>query len=301
MDLQRLNQDYGIAGSLKFVERESGFPLIEITNSQGSGLISIYAGHVLSYRPAGATEDVIFLSSDVVFKEGKAIRGGVPICWPWFGPDPEGLGRTNHGFVRDRLWSVISTETTTSGATRVILGLKDTAETRQIWDYSFELAIAITVGSSLTLELITRNTGDKTFTITQALHTYFQIGDISQTKVLGLDNCDYIDKVDGGKQKNQLGEVAIASEVDRVYLAVPNTLTIEDPALSRRINIHSKNSKTAIIWNPWIEKAANMGDLGDTDYKTMICVETANAADDAVKISPQSEYNLTAIYTLENL
>ncbi|MGB2925733.1 MAG: D-hexose-6-phosphate mutarotase [Limnothrix sp.] len=301
MDIQQLNQDYGIADSLTFTEQESGFPLIEITNGQAQAVISVYAGHVLSYRPVDAATDVIFVSDLVAFKAGKAIRGGVPICWPWFGPDPDGQGRPNHGFVRDRLWQVISTETTTTGETRVILGLNDTPETRKIWDYAFELAIAITVGKTLTIELITRNTGDKAFTITQAMHTYFKIGDISQTKVVGLDNCDYLDKVDGGKQKNQLGEVAIASEVDRVYLNAPSELVIQDVALDRTIKISSQNSKTAIVWNPWIEKAAAMGDLGNENYKTMICVETANAADDTIEIMPHSDFQLSATYALEAL
>ncbi len=301
MDIQQLNQDFAIPGSLSFLAGQGDFPLIEISNEQAKALISVYAGHILSFQPVGEPEDLIFVSQQAEYKVGKAIRGGIPLCWPWFGPDPEGLGRSNHGLARNRLWQVLGTETTTSGATRVMLSLEDSSETRAVWDYEFQLAIAITVGQRLEIELISRNTGERAFTLSQALHTYFRVGDIDHVKILGLANCYYFDKVDGGKHKRQAGDVAIAEEVDRIYTDVPAELVIEDASFGRRIRLVSIGSRTAIVWNPWAEGAAKMGDLGDEEFKNMVCVETANAANDTVKVEPNEEYRLSVSYQIERM
>ena len=298
MNIEQLNVDYGIANKVKFIEGTGGFPLIEVSNEYAQAKISVYAGHILSFKPVEQAKDVIFLSSKVNYQLGKAIRGGTPICWPWFGADPEAKGRPNHGFVRNRMWQVRDVFSTPDGETKITLGLVDTPETREIWDYSFDMAIAITVGRVLTVELITRNTGDKAFTITQALHTYFQIGDINQVTVLGLKDREYLDKVDGGKQKTQTGEVTFAGECDRIYLDVQPKLVIDDQALKRKIKVTATNSKTAIVWNPGAEISAKMADLGDRDYANFVCVETANAADEVIEVGAGGEYILAAQYTV---
>lgn len=299
MNTDQLNSDYGITGQLELLEGKGGFPFIAIQNESAKALICVYSGQVLSFQPANEHDDLMFLSEAAYFQTGKAIKGGVPICWPWFGADPESLGRPAHGFVRNRLWSVSGIEMTTRGETKIVLGLVDTRETREIWPQSFDLALVITVGNTLTLELITRNTGDHAFVITQALHTYFKVGDISQTKVLGLENAAYLDKVDGGTRKTQKGAVIITEEVDRIYTDVPSELIIDDAVLGRRIHISSTGSKTAVVWNPWGENCKKMADLKDDDYKRFVCVETANAAADVVKVSPGGESRLLANYRVE--
>lgn len=299
MKIEQLNADYAIAGRLKFIEGRGGFPFIEISNAKASALISVYAGQVLSFRPVGVADDLMFLSEKAYYQPGKAIKGGAPICWPWFGADPQGLGRPAHGFVRNRLWNVVATGTTADGDTRVTLGLIDTPETRAIWPQSFTLALEITVGDSLNLELVTRNTGTQMFPVTQAFHTYFKIGDISQTSVLGLEGTDYIDKTDNSAQKQQTGAVMINAEVDRIYLGVQGELVIADAALKRRIRIASSGSKTAVVWNPWVKISTEMGDLQDDDYRRLLCVETTNASTDVVEIAPNSEFRLVANYGVE--
>jgi glucose-6-phosphate 1-epimerase len=147
--------------------------------------------------------------------------------------------------------------------------------------------------------LITQNTGNQAFEITQALHTYFKVGDIKQVSVQGLDGCPYLDKVDGGAEKQQTGEITISEEVDRVYTNVPARLVIDDAALGRQIQIQSTGSKTAIVWNPWSEISAKMADLGDQDYERFVCVETANAADDIITVKPGETVQLTAQYSIE--
>ena len=236
MNIEQLNNNYGIADKVKFVEGKGGFPVIEISNEHAKAAISVYAAHILSFQPVLA-EDMMFVSSQAYYQEGKAIKGGTPICWPWFGPDPESKGRSSHGIARNRLWEMRDVVSTQDGATQVIMGLTDTEETRKIWDYSFNLAIAITVGSSLTVELITRNTGERAFSITQALHSYFKIGDIDRVAVLGLEDNAYIDKVDNNQQKTQAGAVTFDGECDRIYLDVQPELIIDDKALKRKLRL----------------------------------------------------------------
>ncbi|WP_258363702.1 D-hexose-6-phosphate mutarotase [Nitrosomonas ureae] len=297
MTIEELNTKYKIAGQLEFIAGNGGLPMIRVNNAKAAALISLHAGQVLSYQPAGEPEDVLFLSEKAYYQDGKAIKGGAPICWPWFGADPEGKGRPGHGFVRNRAWNVVATEAMNNGDVKVTLGLVDTPDTRAIWPQSFSLLQEIIIGATLNLSLITRNTGKETFSITQAFHTYFKVGDIARTKVLGLEGCEYIDKAGGGNtQKRQSDAVTIESEVDRIYLDVGNTLTIDDSALNRRIQITSQGSKTAVVWNPWEKISKEMADLEDTDYQRLVCVETTNAANDVVEIAPGSECRLMASY-----
>jgi glucose-6-phosphate 1-epimerase len=297
-NLEQLNADYGITDKVKFVEGKGGFPIIEIKNEYAQAAISLYGGQVLSFQPVTQAEDLMFVSSQAFYQTGKAIKGGTPICWPWFGNDPEAKGRSSHGFVRNRLWQMREIVSTQDGATKITMGLVDTEETRKIWNYNFDLAIAITISNSLTIELVTRNTGKQMFSITQALHTYFKIGDIQQVQVLGLEAKDYIDKVDGGKQKTQSGIITFSEECDRVYLNVSSELIIDDAALNRKIKITAYNSKTAIVWNPGTTVSANMADLGDQDYQYFVCVETANAANEIIEVPIGSEYKLIANYSI---
>lgn len=299
MSIAQLNSEHGIAGQVEFIEGQGGFPLIRVHNAKAKALISVYAGQVLSFCPAGKTDDLLFLSKKAYYQAGKAIKGGVPICWPWFGPDPEGKGRPAHGFVRNRMWDVIETAVIANGDTKVVLGLTDTPETQAIWPHAFILRLEITIGDTLNLALVTRNTGNQALTITQAFHTYFSVGDIHQTRVSGLEGRQYIDKVDGGQQKMQSGAVTISSEVDRIYLDVLDDVIIHDPALKRRIRITSQGSQTTVVWNPWAKISAEMGDLEDDDYLRMLCVETTNAATDIITIQPGSEFSLIANYHLE--
>lgn len=299
MDIAQLNQNYGLADQVKFIAGKGSFPYIEVSNQHAIALISLYGGQVLSFKPHGVDRDLLFVSDNAYYQSGKAIKGGVPICWPWFGPDPEKKGRPSHGFARNRLWQVKSTEALPTGETLVVLHFHDDEETRSLWPNPFELAIEIMVGKTLQLTLVSRNLGEQPFDITQALHTYFTVGDITQTTVSGFDGTTYIDKVDDRQVKTQTGEIAIASEVDRVYQNVPSELMIDDRALNRRVRITSAGNKTAVIWNPWIEISAKSGDLTEDAYKHFVCVETTNAADDVVTVAPQGEYRLEATYTLE--
>jgi glucose-6-phosphate 1-epimerase len=303
LDIDTLNAEFGIDGALRFTEGRGGLTMIEVDNGLATALISPYAGQVLAYRPAGAAEDLLFVSERAYFATGKAIKGGVPICWPWFGADPDGKGRPAHGFVRSWPWRVLATSALPSGATRVTLGVADDGHSRALWPYYFNLMVEITVGHSLGLELITRNAGDRPFRITQGLHTYFRVGDATRVRVLGLEGCTYIDKAAGANDAilTQEGPVTVSAEVNRIYESVPPSLAIEDPVLGRRIRISSRHSATCVVWNPWVETARAMGDLDDEDYRIMLCVETVNTASEVIQLPGGGEARLAADYTIEPL
>ncbi|WP_439112292.1 D-hexose-6-phosphate mutarotase [Hydrogenophaga sp.] len=296
MTLQGLNGAYALAHHLSFAAGPGGLPCVQVRNAHAAAVVSLYGGQVLAYRPVGAEADVLFLSEQASFDAGKAIRGGVPVCWPWFGHDPKGLGRPNHGFARIRLWSVLRTGTTPAGDTQVTLGLVDTPETQAIWPHAFELTLQITVGTTLRLALTTRNTGNAPFEITQALHSYFTVGDIAQTTVTGLHGCHYTDNAAsaGGAVKQQTGAVRFTSEVDRIYTEVPPELAVEDAALQRTIGIRSEGTRTAVVWNPGAALAAGMADLPDEAYQRFVCVETANAGDEVLSVPAGDEHRLVA-------
>ncbi len=299
MSIEQLNQTFAISSQLKIVEGKGGFPLIEIQNKKAAAKISVYSAQVLSFQPVGEPEEMLFVSENAYYQAGKATKGGIPICWPWFGPDPQGLGRASHGFVRNRMWTLLSTEAMPTGETKVRLGVSADEETQAVWPYQFELVIEITVGQALAIALITQNTGSEAFSITQAFHTYFRIGDVHQVRVVGLENTPYLDKTDQGTEKTQVGEIAITAETDRIYMGVKPELTVDDKAWGRRILVSSTHSTTAIVWNPWEKISVAMADLTDADYLKFVCVETANAENEVIEILPGEQYQMQAVYAIE--
>jgi glucose-6-phosphate 1-epimerase len=298
-----LNAEHGIDGILRFTEGRGGLAMIEVANARATALISPYAGQVLAYRPVDSADDLLFVSERAYFAEGKAIKGGIPICWPWFGADPEARGRPAHGFVRAWPWHVLATESLADGTTRVQMGIADDGDTRAVWPQYFNLLVEIHVGATLSVGLSTLNAGDRPFRITQGLHAYFKVGDASRTQVKGLDGCRYIDKAVGGGDAviRQEGPVGFEREVNRIYEDVPPVLSIVDPTLDRTIRIESDHSRTAVVWNPWVETAKAMDDLDDLDYRRFVCVETVNTASEVIEILPGETYRLAARYAIEPL
>jgi len=294
----QLNQQYGIKDQLQFTQDVDGFVMVDISNQYASARISTYAGQVISFLPNNTAEEVLFLSDKVVYKDGKAIRGGIPVCWPWFGDDTSGFGRPSHGFVRNQPWSVLASATLTDGRTSVTLGISDSEGSRTVWPYKFKLELEVIVGQKLEVKLTTKNVGSKVFRISQALHTYFNISDVDNISVSGLDSKNYLDKIDDFNSKPQLGDVLITEETDRIYQNSPEHVALNDSGFSRTINISSSGSKTTVIWNPWSTSVGKIADLDESSFKHFVCVETANAADDTVTIEANNEHTITAVYEI---
>lgn len=292
--LDTLNTQHGLPGQLRFVAGPGGLPFVQIHNGQAEAQVSVYGGQVMGFRPREAAADLLFVSQQATYQTGKAIRGGVPVCWPWFGPDPQALGRPNHGLARTRLWSVERSAALPDGSTLLTLVLTDSADTRALWPHGFRLSLDIVVGTTLRLTLNTRNTGEQPFTITQALHSYFAVSDLTQTTVTGLDGCRYIDKAAeaNGSVRIQQGAVAFEGEVDRIYTGAPAELDIVDGASGHTLRLTAEGSRTAVVWNPGAALAAGMSDLEDDEYQRFVCVETANAANEVVTVPPGGEHRM---------
>lgn len=298
MTIDELNREFSPGSELVFVEGKGGLPVVEVNNQHCSARISLQGAQLTSWVPAGEDE-VIWLSSDAGFKQGKSIRGGIPVCWPWFGPHEFEADFPAHGHARTVFWDVLETKAMDDGATLIRFKIIENELTKRLWPYSSELIMTMRIGSSLEIELLTRNTDSKSFKISQAFHTYFNISDVRKITVTGLEGCNYLDKLDQFAIKQQTGSVKISGETDRIYLKTDDDYSIVDPGLNRIIKISKSGSNSTVVWNPWQATAEKMGDLGKDGYLRMVCVETANAADDFVLLEPGQSHSLSVNYQLE--
>lgn len=299
-DLNQMNEAYGIAGQVSFVAGRGEMPEVQISNALGEAAIGLQGAHILSYQ-AKEQQPLIWMSEEARFAPGKSLRGGIPVCWPWFGPHDSDSSLPAHGPARTSMWQPVAAEAMVDGRTRVSFELIQDERLREICGHPLDVQLQVTVGSSLHLQLETTNRGRMPFTLGQALHTYFLVGDVRLAHVDGLDGCTYIDKVDQGQQKQQHGVVTISEETDRIYLETDDSQEIVDPVMGRKIVIQSMGSHSTVVWNPWEATAQKMEDLGPDGYLNMLCVETTNAADDQVQLAPGASHTLVAEYHAELL
>lgn len=301
MPINEINQRYAIANQLKFIEGEGGLTMVEINNTHAIARIALQGAHLMTWQPKGQ-EPVIWLSKFAKFSQGKSIRGGVPICWPWFGPHATDSKLPGHGFARTVMWEVLETKELADGASYIRFGLIETDATRAQWPHPCSAQLELSIGRTLRAELVTRNIGSQAFTLGEALHTYFHISDVAQMTIRGLEGCDYMDKAGGGSvQRKQQGGIVIENEVDRVYFNTAADCVIEDRGLKRAIRIAKQGSNSTVVWNPWTEKADKMGDFGPQGHRGMVCVESANALDNVVNVEPGATHRLVVVYSVEAL
>jgi len=294
-----------IPGQLSFRQGAGGLTYVDIDNHGGRATLCLQGAHVVSYRPKSQQAPVVWVSDAAKFAPGKSIRGGVPVCWPWFGAHASEPGYPAHGFARTVAWEVTGTRRRNDARTEITLQLVDSEETRAQWPHATRLALTVVVGEKLELALATTNTGTAPVTIGEALHTYFHISDIGAVAVTGLEGCTYHDKVADFARATQTGEIGFAGEVDRVYVNTAADCVIVDPGLERRIRIAKRGSQSTVVWTPWTEKAGKMGDMGrgksGAGWREMVCVESANAMDNVVSIAPGETHTLAVTYSVEPL
>jgi glucose-6-phosphate 1-epimerase len=290
--INKLNQSFAISEYVNFESGEAGLPFIHISNSKAQATICLQGAHITNYTPVGQ-KPVIWMSSAVQYKAGKAIRGGIPICWPWFGGHPTDAAKPAHGFARNSLWAVRATEQIGDDKTRIVLQLTEDESSFALFPYHFSLQYIITIGEVLDIKLVAQNLSCEQMVVTSALHTYFQIDNIANTELSGLENTHYLDKFADGKEKLQGDKVIISEATDRVYLNTKSDCILDDKGNSRSIKICKTGSNTTVVWNPWAENAQKMADFGDDDYLQMICVEAANAAKDVVTLQEGECYTIS--------
>ena len=296
--IEDLNAQFGLQGQLQFLAGENGLPMARIDNGLALAEVYLHGAHITHFQPAGE-EPVLWMSSAAQFQAGKAIRGGVPVIWPWFGPHPSDSSKPQHGIARTAAWQVVASEALADGRTQLQLALTDTQQTRTLWPHAFELGLTLTVGTTLDIELTARNMGEQPWEAGAALHSYFAIGDVERMHIEGLAGCDYIDKLDNNQRKQQVGDVRINEAVDRIYFhqqqvgdEADNVCMIVDEANARQIVVGSSGSRTTVVWNPWQENAKAMADFPDEGYRNMVCVEAANAAADVRRLAPDESHTL---------
>ena len=298
-----LNNRFAIPFKLRFKNAgehlAEGAMAADINNAHGTASICLQGGQILSWQPTSTAEPVIWLSTAAKFAPQTAIRGGIPVCWPWFSAHASESSFPMHGFARTQPWQVKSSRTLDNGSTELSLTMPITTAMQAMWPHQAQLDMLINVGSTLKIALITRNLGDVDFTITEALHTYFAVSSIAQIEVNGLHGTHFHDKAAGWTEGDQIGAISFGEEVDRVYVNTQERCTIVDTGFKRSIHIAKLGSQSTVIWNPWAARAAQMGDLGTDGWKRFVCVETANALENAVTVAAGKAHTMAVEYRVE--
>jgi glucose-6-phosphate 1-epimerase len=270
--LPALNEKFGIGEKLRFVAGEGGLACAEIKTAACTGRVYLQGGHVAAWQPAGE-QPVLMMSGKSAYAQGKPMRGGVPVVFPWFAGKTDDAKAPGHGLVRTMPWTVESAKED-AGNIVLTLAVKSDAATKQWWTGDCEVREIVTMGKELSIELKIKNTGTAPFTFEDALHSYFAVSDIGKVHVEGLDGVTYIDKVDGRKQKTQSGPIDFAGETDRIYLQTTGPLTVTDGGWNRKLHIEKQGSATTVVWN--VGGAKPVADFGPDDWHHYVCVETAN-------------------------
>jgi glucose-6-phosphate 1-epimerase len=276
-----------------FENTEGGLARAVISTELAEAEVYRQGAHVAHWTPRGQ-RPVLFMSSKSTLAPGKAIRGGVPVIFPWFGARSDGKAGPAHGFARTEVWAVESTGMKDSGVVEIMFGLQLDDTSRSLGFDRFAVRFTVRIGTQLSMAMEVTNSGDQPLIFEEALHTYFAISDIHDVAVHGLEGTTYIDKTDGMARKVRPNEpIRFAKETDQVHLNTQATCVIEDPGWGRRIAIEKSGSLSTVVWNPWVAKTATMADMGPEEWTGMVCVETANAAENAVHLEPGAVHVMT--------
>jgi D-hexose-6-phosphate mutarotase len=266
------------------------YPVLTIRNGACEGSVALHGAHVTHWQPHGVNP-VIFLSAEAEYREGKALRGGIPICWPWFSSHPTDPSKPSHGFVRNRFWN-LKTISETDRETEVRLELVATEETRALWPHEFHLECSIRFGQSLQIDLHATNLGKMPLTVGGALHSYFSVASLEKARVEGLDGCRFLDTAAGG-EGTQGGPIIFGPRwINRIYTDVPQPTNLVDPVWKRRIEVEGVGSASTVVWNASAEQAAEFSDLSEEGRHQFVCVETANAEADVREVLPGEAHSL---------
>ncbi|NIE76617.1 D-hexose-6-phosphate mutarotase [Pantoea sp. Ap-967] len=271
-----------------------------ISSERAELLIAQQGAQILSYQRVGEPP-LLWLSDQAIFRQGKSVRAGVPVCWPWFGNlqrNPasvqamyQGEQAPAHGLARTRDWQLLAVEE--QGADlHILFTLPEARGNLPGWPHDVELTLQVVLGDELSVALTSRNLGNSPVTISQALHSYFAVSDVRQARVEGVEGLHYIETLADWEQRQQTGALEFAGETDRIYLDTPSTLSIVDPKWARRITLTSSGSRSAVIWNPWTERAQELADMADDGWQRMLCIETANVWGDVVELEPGASWAL---------
>lgn len=298
IDIDELDDKFSIEGEVGFAELEGDLVFMTISNKYGDVDICLLGAHITSYRPNDSS-DLLWMSPESFFEEGKAIRGGIPVCFPWFGPHKSDAQLPQHGFARLMYWEVTETASLPSGETKVILQLCSTEATKAYWPHDFCAQLIVVVGPALQVSLKVTNTSFGAIDYSCALHSYFDLSSIENLRIEGLQNTTYFNQLTGenGLQEEEL--LRIQEPLTRHYLNTEKTVIIEDTIYKKKIRVAKEGSRVTTVWNPGAEASAAMADLPDDGYETFVCVETVNAFNDVITLAPGQSHQTTALISRE--
>jgi glucose-6-phosphate 1-epimerase len=294
--IQALNSRLSIAGVAEVVAGNGGLPMVRITGPAAAAEIYLQGAQVTSWRAQNGG-DALFVSDRSKWEDGRAIRGGIPVCFPWFRAKADDPAAPAHGFARTREWRLESLQATKD---KVVVALSTESDdaTRRWWPYEFRLGLVITVGASLHLQLTGKNAGAVPFRFEEALHTYFRVSDVQNVRVRGLDQVKYLDNVDRNREKTQTGDVIFTAKTDNAYLKAHGAADLIDAA-GRTLRTEKTNSATTVVWNPWQDGAASLSDLGADEWRNFACVEASNILESAIELAPGQEHCMEANILIE--
>lgn len=295
--ISELQERFYLAGTASVFEGAGGLPAVQLQGTDGSSaVVYLHGGHVTSWVDSSGHQN-LFLSEQAVFQPGKAIRGGIPICFPQFGAGP----LPQHGFARTTDWQLDHVGRTHDGDAEVLLSLTESPQSLALWPHRFRAELRVCLGArALGLHLGVLNTDDQAFSFQVALHTYFSVPDISQAAVEGLRGVAFVDSLrDDQRFVEDRDEIEFQAETDRIYASAPDRLGVVDRAAGRVVSIDKLNMPDAVVWNPWVEKAKRMEDFGDTEYLRMVCVETA-VIENPIELESGGRYQGGAVLTVSS-
>lgn len=298
IDIDELDEKFSIEGEVGFAELEEELAFVTVSNKYADADICLYGAHITSFRPQN-NMDLLWLSPESSFEEGKAIRGGIPVCFPWFGPHKTDADMPQHGFGRLIYWDVAATSTNPAGESVVTLQLCSSPQTKAYWPNDFCAEMTFVVGRTLTATLKVTNTSREPFEYTCALHSYYSLSGIENIQIEGLKGITYYNQLTGEFDIQEEENLTIQDATTRHYLNTESVVVIDDPLFRRRIKASKTGSKVTTVWNPWEETCAQIGDMPDEGYETFVCVEATNAFDYPIHLEPGESHETTAIIGLE--
>lgn len=263
--------------------------VLQIRHPKAEAAISLHGGHLIQFKPAGE-KDLIWISENAEFNPEKAIRGGVPVCWPWFGR----IATPAHGFARTSQWQLLDHQED-SDKVIIRLTLTDDDNTRSIWPHAFQATLTFTLSSSVDIRLEVKNTASQPWRCSGALHSYFNLSNASDCHITGMGS-DYLDSLNNNEKTQGGDQLPVDRSIDRIYLSPEKQINIHDAGWQRAITVGNSGHNAAVIWNPWAEITKGMGDMADDGYQTMVCVEStyfAKNLESGIEVKPGDTYILS--------
>lgn len=282
--------------SVRLEAGPGGLPVLRVTAAGGSATVHLHGAQVTDWHPTGHGPR-LWLSSASRYTADAAIRGGVPICFPWFGAHPTNPTAPAHGFARVTAWDLVSAQDDGSEVTLVLrLTERSLPSLPMAWPHRFVATYTVAVGARLGLSLEVVNQDDISITFEEALHTYLRVGDVRRAEVTGLERTAYLDKVAGSvRVPGEPGPVRLTRQTDRIYLDTTAATTVRESSSDAPVTVTKAGSRSTVVWNPWAELADRMSDVGPGEWTTMLCVETANVGPAAVRLEPGQRHVMSAV------